>query len=134
MAQRKITNAQWTLVFNTEITRDDIGQELVIDVPPNFVLTGAAVAVRQAFNGTDASISIVDNKTSPTTIVAATSLGAVANTTATTALYTEYPSGGKIRILPVVAGGAVTAGRADVFVQGIIRGRQNERYGANIAT
>ena len=42
--------------------------------------------------------------------------------------------GGKIRILPVVAGGAVTAGRADVFVQGIIRGRQNERYGANIAT
>lgn len=134
MAQIKVTNWQYPLVLNVELNPADIGQELAVDVPPGFVLTGGALAVREVFNGTTPTVDIVDNKSSPVTYLNDTSLAAVAATAFSTGLYTEYPNGGKIRILPVIAGGATTAGRADVLIQGIVRGRQNERIGANIAT
>lgn len=133
MAQIKVTNAQYPLVFNTELDGTDANNEVVIDVPPGFILTGAAVAIRTAFNGTTPTYSVVDNKSTPTTIIASTSATAIAATSAAGgALYTEYPSGGKIRILLIGAG--TSTGRGDVIVQGIVRGRQNERVGANIAT
>lgn len=134
MAQVKVTNFQYPLVANTEVTAADVGQELVIDVQPGFILTGAVVIIRTVFNGTTPVFTLVDNKASPTTIIASTGSGSAAATAASTALYTEYPAGGKIRILFTVSGGTTTTGRADVIVQGIARGRQNERIGANIAT
>jgi hypothetical protein len=133
MAQIKVTNAQYPLVFNVEITAADVGQEVVIDVQPGFILTGGAFVTRQGFNGTTPTASVVDNKSSPTTIVASGSIAAPAvASVAAGALYAEYPSGGKLRILAIGTG--VTSGRADFVVQGIVRGRQNERIGANIPT
>lgn len=134
MAQIKVTNAQYPLIFNVELGPDDIGNEVVVDVQPGFILLRAVVAVRTAFNGTTPTISVVDNKDTPTEIIDdATSLATVA-ATAATVLYGEYPSGGKLRILPVVASGSVTAGLADVLIEGIVKGRQNERIGTNAAT
>lgn len=133
MAQIKVTNAQYPLVFNVELTAADVGNEVVIDVQPGFILTGAALVTREGFDGTTPTASVVDNKESPTTIIASGSIAAGATATAeAAALYSEYPSGGKLRILAIGAG--VTEGRADFIVQGIVRGRQNERIGANIAT
>lgn len=134
MAQKKITNAQYTLVFNTEITAEDIGDELVIDVPPNFILTGAALAVRTVFNGTTPTVSMVDNKETPTEYLDGVSLGTATATVVSTGLYSDYPGGGKLSLTIAHGATAPTAGRADLIVQGIIRGRQNERIGANAAT
>lgn len=134
MAQKKITNAQYTLVFNTMVTPADAGDELVVDVPPNFILTGAVLAVRDPFNGTTPTASMVDNKETPTEYMDEVSLGTAATTVASTGLYTEYPSGGKISFTIAHGATAPTAGRADIIVQGIVRGRQNERIGANVAT
>lgn len=135
MAQIKVTNAQYPLVFNVEVDPDDVGNELVIDVPPGFILTGLANVIRTVFNGTTPTYSIVDNKSSPTTYIASATSGTAGITNAIAAtLYSEFPNGGKLRILYVVASGTTTTGRADVIVQGIVRGRQNERFGSNIAT
>lgn len=135
MAQIKVTNVQYPMVWNVEVNPDDVGNELVIDVQPGFVLTGLANVIRTPFNGTTPTYSIVDNKSSPTTYIASATSGTAGVTNAiSTTLYAEFPNGGKIRILYVVASGTPTTGRADVIVQGIVRGRQNERVGANIAT
>lgn len=134
MAQKKITNAQYTLVFNTMVTPDDVGDELVIDVPPNFILTGAALSVRTEFNGTTPTATMVDNKDTPTEFIDGVSLATAADTVVSTGLYSEYPSGGKISFTIAHGATAPTAGRADLIVQGIVRGRQNERIGANVAT
>lgn len=135
MAQVKITNVQYPMVWNVEVNPDDVGNELVIDVPPGFVLTGLVNVIREVFNGTTPTYSVVDNKASPTTYIASATSGTAGTTNAIAAtLYSEFPSGGKLRILYVVASGTTTTGRADVIVQGIVRGRQNERVGANIAT
>lgn len=135
MAQIKVKNVQYPMVWNVEIGPEDVGNEVVIDVPPGFVLTGLANVIRTVFNGTTPTYSIVDNKAAPTTLIASATSGTagITNAVATT-LYSEYPNGGKIRILYVVASGTTTAGRADVVVQGIVRGRQNENVGANRAT
>lgn len=134
MAQKKITNVQYPMVFNAEITADDIGDELVIDMPPNFILLRAALSVRQAFNGTTPTVSMVDNKETPTEFVDEVSLASAANTTVSTGLLSEYPSGGKLSITTEAGATLPTTGRADLIVEGIVRGRQNERVGANIAT
>ena len=135
MAQIKVTNVQYPMVWNVEINPDDVGNEVVIDVPPGFVLTSMANVIRTVFNGTTPTYSIVDNKSSPTTYIASATSGTAGITSPIAAtLYSEFPSGGKIRILYVIASGTTTTGRADVLVQGIVRGRQNERVGANIAT
>lgn len=132
MSQIKVTNVQYPMVWNVEIGPEDVGNEVVIDVQPGFILTGLANVIRTAFNGTTPTFSIVDNKASPTTLVASAAATAPGVTNAIgSTLYAEYPSGGKLRILYL---GDSTAGRADVIVQGIVRGRQNERVGANIAT
>lgn len=134
MAQKKITNAQYTLVFNTMVTPEDAGDELVIDVPPNFILTGAVLAVRGAFNGTTPTASMVDNKETPTEFLDEVDLASAATTVVSTGVYAEYPSGGKISLTIAHGATAPTEGRADLIVQGIVRGRQNERIGANAAT
>lgn len=134
MAQKKITNAQYTLVFNTEVTAEDAGDELVIDVPPNFILTGAALAVRVPFNGTTPTASMVDNKDTPTEYLDGVALGTVGTSVVSTGLYSDYPGGGKLSLLVEYGATRPTTGRADLIVQGIIRGRQNERIGANVAT
>lgn len=135
MAQTKITNAQYPLNFDVQIDPEDIGNELVIDVQPGFVLLNVALAKRVAFDGTTPSITIVDNKTAPTTLLAANDLSSLVTPNAEAAIgvkYTEYPSGGKIRILPT--GTTVTAGRADVIISGYVRGKQHERFGTPNAT
>lgn len=137
MAQIKVTNVQYPMVFNVELGPDDIGNEVVIDVPPGFILTGGAVAVRQNFNGTTPTVTVTDNKQVPTAYVPSTALttaAAEALSFAAGELYAEYPNGGKISIRPVIVSGSTTIGRADVIVSGIVRGRQNERVGANVAT
>lgn len=136
MAQVKVKNVQYPMVWNVELGPEDVGDEIVIDVPPGFILTGGAVAVRTNFNGTTPTISVVDNKETPTEVLGTTALttAAAAGLAFSAGLFGEYPSGGKIRILPVVASGTPTAGRADVLVQGIVKGRQNELVGTNVAT
>ncbi len=135
MAQIKVKNIQSRVVFNVEINPDDVGHEVVIDVPPGFILLNVANVIRTAFNGGTPTFSIVDNKSSPTTLIASASSATAGNSEVTSAArYSEYPNGGKLRILYVVASGAATAGRADVLVEGIVRGRQNENFGSNIAT
>ena len=135
MAQIKVQNVQYPMVFNVQLTIADLGDEVVIDVPPGFILTGLANVIRTVFNGTTPTFSVVDNKASPTTLIASAAATALGITSAIPAtLFSEYPNGGKIRILYVSAGGTPTTGLADVIVQGIVRGRQNERVGTNIAT
>lgn len=135
MAQIKVTNLQFPMVFNVEVGPEDVGHELVLDVPPGFILTGLANIIRTAFNGTTPTFSIVDNKTAPTTYIASATSGTAGITNAiATTLYAEFPNGGKLRILYAMASGPATAGRADVIVQGIVRGRQNERVGTSVAT
>lgn len=135
MAQIKVKNLQYPMVYNVEVGPEDVGHELVIDFPPGFILTGLANIIRNAFNGTTPTFSIVDNKSSPTTYIASATSGTAGITNAiATTLYAEFPSGGKLRILYAMASGSVTAGRADVIVQGIVRGRQNENVGSSIAT
>lgn len=129
----KVTGLQYPMVFAVELTDEDIGDEIQIEVPPGFVLLSVALAKRAAFNGTEPQVSIVDNKTVPTVLLQATDLSTldVPNVEGDLASrYAEYRSGGKIRILPVVTGEASTTGRADVLVSGVVRGRQNERFGS----
>lgn len=128
----KITAAQYPLSFIVPVAASDIGASLDIDVPPGFILTKASLAKRVVFDGTTPAISIVDNKASPTTILASTVLTSTGNAEATTALYTEYPSGGTVSVKPVAGAADVTVGSADVLIQGIVRNRQQERFGASV--
>ena len=128
MTARKLNKIQYAMLFETLIGPEDVGNTIEIDVPPNFVLLAASVSVREAFDGTTPTVGIVDNKTAPTTIIAATTdLTAVADTEATAAKFTAYPSGGTIIVAPIGVG--VTEGSAAVVVEGYVEGRQNERYG-----
>lgn len=128
MTARKINKIQAPMLFEATFGPADIGNTIEIDVPPNFVLLSAVVSVREVFDGTTPTIGIVDNKSSPTTIIAATTvLTAVADTESSTANFTSYPSGGVITVAPVGAG--VTVGAGAVIVQGYVEGRQSERYG-----
>lgn len=129
----QIGGLQYPMVFSAELRPEDLGTEILIDIPPGFILLNAGLAKRAAFNGATPEVSITDNKTVPTVIIASNDLSSldVPNVEADIAVrYTEYRSGGKIRILPTVAGGAPTTGYADVYIQGVVRGRQNERFGS----
>lgn len=133
MAQIKVTNVQYPMVWNVELGPEDVGNEVVIDVQPGFILMGGAFVPRQNFNGTTPTVTIGDNKQTPTVYLASTALTGTAAVEFED-LYVEYPNGGKISIRPVVVSGSATTGRADVIIWGIARGRQNERVGANSAT
>jgi len=130
MTARKINKIQSPMLFETSFDIADLGNSIEIDVPPGFVLLKATVAVRTAFDGPTPTIGVVDNKSSPTTIIAATTdLTAAAETeSAAGPNYTTYPSGGVITA--ALAGGAgATVGAGAFIVQGYIEGRQTERYG-----
>lgn len=133
MAQSKVTSLQWPMFFTATFTSEDVGDELIIDVPPGFILLDAGIVVTTAFNGTTPTVSAVDNKASPNTIIASGAL-AVGDLTMADVKGTYYPSGGKITFKPVVASGTPTAGVAHLFVGGVVPGRQNERYGTSVAT
>lgn len=131
--QVSVTGVQYPMIFSVEMTFEDLGNELVIEVPPGFVLLNATLAKRVAFDGTAPSVSVVDSKQVPTEIIPSTDLSSLTppNVGADTPVrFTEYRSGGKIRILPVSSGGAPSVGRADVYIEGVVRGRQNERFGS----
>lgn len=128
---RKITPAQYPLVFLLDVTADDFGTNVAVDVPPGFIVTNVTVVTRTAFNGTTPTIAVKDNKDTPTTLVAATAVTAAGSASAAAAaIGTDYPSGGTISVTLANGGGTTNAGEADVIVQGIVRSRQNERYGA----
>lgn len=128
----KLTGVQYSMVFHATLTASDVGDTYEIDLPPGFILAEAVLAKRTAFNGTTPAVSIVDNKTSPTTIIASNDLASLVTPAVEAALpvkYTNYPNGGKLII--AVTGSGSTAGEADVIVKGIVKGRQNERYGTS---
>lgn len=127
---RNLTNSlQYPMTFYGSFGPADIGSTVELDVPPGFVLLGASIRVRTAFDGTTPKVGVTDNKGSPTTIIAATTdLTATAVTNSSTANLTEYPNGGTIIVSPVNSGGTTAAGAADVVVQGFVKGRQNELF------
>ncbi len=134
MAQSKVTSAQWALAFTATVGKDDVGNDVVIDVPPGFVLMDALLVVDVAFDGTTPTAALADNKASPTSIIASGALTVGAKTMVTAAKGTFYPSGGKLTLNPRVASGTVTTGSARLIVQGVVMGRQNERFGTSVAT
>lgn len=128
MTVRKLNKIQSPMIFEATFGPEDVGNTIEVDVPPNFVLLDAAVSVREVFDGTTPTIGVTDNKTSPTVIIADTTvLTAVADVEATAARFTTYPSGGTIIVAPIGAG--VTTGAGAVILRGYVEGRQNERYG-----
>lgn len=130
MTMRKVTGVQFPMLFDVTFGPADVGNTIEIDVPPNFVLTDAALIVRTAFDGTTPTVGVIDNKTAPTSIIpAGTALSLGETLSGAGPNFTEYPSGGIITISPVIAGGANTVGSADVMIRGYVKGRQNERYG-----
>lgn len=131
MAIRKLTAVQYPMSFVHEITFEDVGDELVIDLPSHFIYTGlGTVNVITAFNGTTPTISVVDNAGTPNTYLASTALTAGVKAMDAAEANNYYPSGARISILPVVASGTPTAGRAIVTFTGVVLGRQNERVGS----
>ncbi len=134
MAQKKITSAQYSLAFTSTITFDDVGDDVVVDVPPGFVLLDALLVVDVAFNGTTPTAGLTDNKTSPNAIIANGALTVGAKTIANGMKGQFYPSGGKLTLNPRIAGGTATAGSARLIVEGVVMDRQNERFGTSVAT
>jgi hypothetical protein len=131
MAQRKITSVQWPRVWAGEFDYNDVGNDIVVDVQPGFVLLDIGTVVVTAFNGTTPTLSAVDNMTTPNTLIASAAIATAGGVLAIAAnkkgLY--YPAGGKISFKPVVASGTPTAGKGLIFLQGYVNGRQNERVG-----
>lgn len=131
MAIRKLTAVQYPMTFVHEFTFEDIGDELVIDLPAHFIYTGSGnINVITAFDGTTPTVSVVDNAQTPNEFLATTALTAGVKAFASGEANNYYPSGARIRILPVVASGTATAGRAIVVFEGVVVGRQNERVGS----
>jgi hypothetical protein len=130
--QTSVTGVQYPMVFSVEVTFEDLGNELVIEAPPGFVLLDATLVKRVAFDGTAPSLSIIDSKQVPTVIIPPTDLSSLTPRSVgadSTVRFTEYRSGGKLRILPT-SSGLPSTGRADVYIEGVVRGRQNERFGS----
>lgn len=130
MATRKLTAVQYPMSFVHEFTFEDVGDTLVIDLPSHFVYTGLGrIIVVTAFDGTTPTVSVVDNAGTPNTYLASTAMTAGVKTFDAAEANNYYPSGARISILPVVASGTPTAGRAIVILDGVVLGRQNERVG-----
>lgn len=136
MAQNKVTSVQWPQIYSAEINYEDVGDDIVVDVQPGFVLLDIGAVVATAFNGTTPTMSAVDNMSSPNTLVASAAIATAGGVLSIAANMKGkfYPAGGKITFKPVVAGGTPSAGRALIYVQGFVMGRQNERIGTSVAT
>ena len=134
MAQRKVTSLQWPMAFTATVTFSDVGNDVVLDLPPGFILLDALLAVTTAFNGTTPTAALTDNKGSPNAILASAALAAGVQGIAANMKGLSYPNGGKLTFNPRIAGGTATAGVAQLVVVGVVPLRQNERFGTSIAT
>lgn len=136
MAQIKVTSVQYPMVFTAEITYEEIGDDVTIDLQPGFVLQDISVIVVTGFNGTTPTLSAVDNMATPNTVVASAAIAAAGTVLPLVSAEkgNYYPAGGKIMFKPVVAGGTPSAGKALILLQGVVMGRQNERVGTANAT
>ena len=127
-----INSVQYPMAYTGVITFENLGagNEVAIDVPPGFVLTGGAVAVDTIFDGTTPALEVADNMSTPNVLLASTAL--TAETVATfdaDELYSYYPAGGRITFT-LTGGAGATVGSARVILQGVVMLRQNERSGA----
>lgn len=134
MAQRKVTSLQWQMAFTATVTFSDVGNDVVLDLPPGFILLDALLVVTTAFNGTTPTAALKDNKGTPNEVIAAGALTAGVKDIADGMKGLVYPAGGKLTLNPRIAGGTATAGSAELVVTGIVPGRQNERFGTTNAT
>lgn len=134
MAQRKVTSLQWPMAFTATVTHQDVGNDVVLDLPPGFILLDALLVVTTAFDGTTPTAALTDNKGTPNAVIAAGALTAGPKLIAENMKGLVYAAGGKLTLNPRVAGGTPTAGVAQLVVTGVVPGRQNERFGTTNAT
>lgn len=134
MAQSKVTSLQWPMAFTATVTFDDVGDDVVLDLPPGFILLDALLVVTTAFDGTTPTAALTDNKTSPNAVIASAALTVGVKNIAANMKGLVYPAGGKLTLNPRVASGTPSAGVAQLVVQGVVPGRQNERFGTSNAT
>lgn len=129
MAQKNVTSLQWPMAFHAKVTFDDVGKDVVLALPPGFILTDAMFVVTTSFNGTTPTVSLVDNMSTPNDIIASAAATAGVLAMAAGEKGNMYPAGGKMTLKPVIAGGTATAGEGHLVVIGVVAGRQNEHYG-----
>lgn len=134
MAQRKVTSLQWPMAFTATVTHVDVGNDVVLDLPPGFILLDAVLVVTTAFNGTAPTAALTDNKGTPNAVIANAALTAGVLAIANGMKGLAYPAGGKLTLNPRITGGTATAGVAQLVVTGVVPGRQNERFGTTNAT
>lgn len=134
MAQSKVTSLQWPMAFTATVTSADVGNDVVLDLPPGFILMDAMLVVTTAFDGTTPTAALTDNKQSPNAIIASGALTVGVKNIAANMKGLTYPAGGKMTLNPRIASGTNTAGVAQLVVMGVVPGRQNERFGTSNPT
>ena len=113
-------------VADLGIAQIGAGNEVLINLPPNALLTGLAVQTVTAFNAaTTNTLTITDGTTTFVNGVDVKTAGA--ETVANLAAF--YPSGGTLTISMAQTGAAATAGRAFVVATYQVLGRVNEVQG-----
>lgn len=129
----KVTSLQWPMAFTATITHENVGKDVVLDLPPGFILLEALLVVTTAFNGTAPTAALTDNKSTPTAVIASGALTVGVKVQAADTKGIAYPAGGKLTLNPRITGGTATAGVAQLIVTGVVPGRQNEHFGSHTA-
>ncbi len=133
----KIVERQYPLIVVARVGITATGSATVastttIKLPPNSMLVGGSYRVVAAATGTSPTLTMVDNLTSPNTLLSAVAIGVadVGGLLATAEASNFYPSGAT---LSFTTGGTSTPAAGDVLVAVayVIVGRCNEVYGVD---